>query len=111
MAVGDEAVVADADIREIGPGLSGYLAMPAGEGPFPAVLVFMEAFGLNGHIQDVCRRLAAEGIAAMAPDIYHGDVFSYDDMDGAIGRLRTLNDDQVMREAGQALDYLASLDR
>ena len=106
----NEDALAEADMREIAPGLSSYLALPAGEGPFPAVLVFIEAFGVNGHIQDVCRRLAGAGIAALAPDIYHGDVFSYENMDGAISRLRTMDDDQVMQEAAQALDHLAGLD-
>lgn len=35
------------------------------------VVVLMEAFGLNDHIRDVCRRLAVEGYVALAPDLYH----------------------------------------
>src|SRR5438067_12205096 len=50
--------------------LPAFLARPPGEGPAPAVLVIMEAFGLNAHIKDVARRLAAEGYVALAPDLY-----------------------------------------
>ncbi len=46
----------------------GYLVQPAGNGPFPAVLVIHENRGLNPYIEDVARRLAAAGFLALAPD-------------------------------------------
>jgi len=48
--------------------MRGYLAQPAGEGPFPTVLVIHENRGLNPHIEDVARRAAIEGFLARAPD-------------------------------------------
>lgn len=48
--------------------MRGYLVHPAGEGPFPAVLVIHENRGLNPHIEDVARRAATEGFLALAPD-------------------------------------------
>lgn len=45
-----------------------YLVAPAGDGPFPAVLVIHENRGLNPHIEDVARRFAVEGFLALAPD-------------------------------------------
>src|SRR5713101_47716 len=48
--------------------LRGYLAQPAGQGPFPAVLVIHENRGLNPYIEDVARRAAVEGFLALAPD-------------------------------------------
>lgn len=48
--------------------MRGYLATPAGEGPFPAVLIIHENRGLNPHIEDVARRAAVEGFLALAPD-------------------------------------------
>lgn len=51
-----------------GETLRGYLAQPAGEGPWPAVLVVHENRGLNPYIEDVARRLAVEGFLAFAPD-------------------------------------------
>jgi carboxymethylenebutenolidase len=41
---------------------------PAGQGPFPAVLVVHENRGLNPYIEDVARRAAVEGFLALAPD-------------------------------------------
>ena len=62
-----------------GAELSGYLVRPEGDGPFPAVLVIQEWWGLNEHIMDVTRRFAAEGYLALAPDLYHGAVTSEPD--------------------------------
>jgi carboxymethylenebutenolidase len=50
-----------------------YVATPAGAGPFPAVIVIEEIFGVNSHIRDVTERVAREGYVAIAPDIHHRD--------------------------------------
>jgi carboxymethylenebutenolidase len=54
------------------PGPSGevlaYLARPKDDQKRPAVVVIHENRGLTPHIQDVARRLAAEGFMALAPD-------------------------------------------
>ena len=39
--------------------------------PYPAVLVAQHATGVDAFIQDICDRLAAEGYAAVAPNLYH----------------------------------------
>ena len=48
--------------------IRGYLVQPAGEGPFPAVLIVHENRGLNPYIEDVARRAAVAGFLALAPD-------------------------------------------
>jgi carboxymethylenebutenolidase len=48
--------------------MKGYLVQPAGNGPFPTVLVIHENRGLNPYIEDVARRAAVEGFLALAPD-------------------------------------------
>jgi len=48
--------------------MRGYMVKPAGDGPFPAVLVIHENRGLNPYIEDVARRTAVEGFLALAPD-------------------------------------------
>lgn len=50
-----------------------YCVLPAGEPPFPCVLLFPEAFGIDDYIQNECRRLAQHGYAAIAPDIFRGE--------------------------------------
>lgn len=48
--------------------MRGYLVKPAGDGPFPAVVIIHENRGLNPHIEDVARRAAVAGFLALAPD-------------------------------------------
>jgi carboxymethylenebutenolidase len=50
---------------------SGYLARPEGvESGLPGVVVIQEIWGVDEHIEDVARRLAAAGYAALAPDLF-----------------------------------------
>lgn len=54
-----------------GRDLQGYLAYPANaEGGLPAVLVIHEWWGLNDNIRAMADRLATEGYAALAVDLY-----------------------------------------
>ncbi|MBY0319271.1 MAG: dienelactone hydrolase family protein [Reyranella sp.] len=48
--------------------MRGYLVQPAGNGPFPTVLVIHENRGLNPYIEDVARRVAVAGFLALGPD-------------------------------------------
>ncbi len=62
------------------------VCVPDGKGPFPGVLVLMEAFGLNADIRAVAGRLADEGFLAIAPDLYyreHERTVSYEAVDRA----------------------------
>lgn len=54
-----------------GTTLRAYTARPAGDGPAPGLIVFQEIFGVNGHIQELCRRFAGEGFLAAAPEVFH----------------------------------------
>src|SRR5687768_3814375 len=51
-----------------GDKIRGYLVQPAGNGPWPAVLVIHENRGLNPYVEDVARRAAVDGFLALAPD-------------------------------------------
>jgi carboxymethylenebutenolidase len=86
--------------------LRGYYAAAKSRQPAPAIMVLMEAFGLNDNIKGVCDRLAQAGYAALAPDFYHGQVFAYKDIQLAIAKLKTLDDSVVMAEFGKGLDFL-----
>ncbi|WP_205695621.1 dienelactone hydrolase family protein [Conexibacter sp. SYSU D00693] len=52
--------------------LGGYVAEPEGDGPFPGVVVVMDALGLSDDIRRQADRLAAAGFLAFAPDLYSG---------------------------------------
>lgn len=51
------------------------LFRPEGEGPWPAVVVLSELWGLNDDIRRISARLASEGFLAAAPDLYRGRHF------------------------------------
>lgn len=50
--------------------LSGYLARPDGDGPFPGVVAVHEAFGLDDVLRRQCDRLAAAGYLTLGPDLF-----------------------------------------
>lgn len=52
----------------------GYLAVPEGEGPFPAVILVHEWNGLVDRVRQVADDLAAEGYVALAADLYSGRI-------------------------------------
>jgi carboxymethylenebutenolidase len=52
------------------PSLGGYLAVPEGPGPFPAVVVIHEAFGLDEQTRRHADRLARAGYLALALDLF-----------------------------------------
>ncbi len=86
--------------------LPGYYVAPAGTGKFPAVIVLMEAFGLNKWCKSICDRLAQSGFAAIAPDFYRGATYAYTDVTGAVAKLKSLNDDAIMSDVGKSIDFL-----
>ncbi len=50
---------------------SGYFCYPERAAlPLPAVVVVQEVWGVDSHIEDVTRRFALAGYAALAPDLY-----------------------------------------
>jgi carboxymethylenebutenolidase len=79
----------------------GYLALPDGTGPFPGVIVVQEWWGVDEHIQDVARRFAAEGLVALAPDLYHGQVTK--EPGEAQKLMMSLNMGQATKELGGGL--------
>lgn len=48
-----------------------FYARPADFPPGPGVVVLMEGPGISPQLLRVCERLAAEGYAALAPDLFH----------------------------------------
>jgi carboxymethylenebutenolidase len=83
---------------------AGYLATPA-SGRGPGILVIQEWWGLVSHIKNVCDRFAAEGFAALAPDMYHGK--TADEPDGAGKLFMALNIAQAEKDLRGAAKSLA----
>jgi len=95
-----------------GGSMGGYLSRPEGSAALPAVIVYMEIFGVNSHIRDVVDRVAAEGYVALAPDFFHrsgpGAEYGYDEDGFAKGMvlLGQLAADEMIADAEATLAYL-----
>src|SRR4051794_20484382 len=62
--------MSDLHFRSSDGDLRAYLATPSGAGPWPAVVVVHEAFGLTDDIRTQADRFADNGYLALAPDLY-----------------------------------------
>jgi carboxymethylenebutenolidase len=85
---------------------SGLLVTPEGKGPFPAVIVIHEWWGLDDWVKDQARALAKEGYAALAVDLYHGKVTK--DPEVAHQLMSGLPEDRALRDLQGAYAYLRS---
>jgi carboxymethylenebutenolidase len=89
-----------------------YEAVPDAE-PRAAVVVIQEAFGVNPHIEDITRRVAAAGYHAVAPDMFHrtgGAVVDYGDFGAVIEHFVGIGSDEaIMTDVDAALGYIRGL--
>jgi carboxymethylenebutenolidase len=83
---------------------SGLLVTPEGKGPFPAVVVIQEWWGLNDWVKEQARALAKEGYAALAVDLYRGKVTA--NPDEAHQLMMGLPPDRALRDLRAAFAFL-----
>jgi len=84
--------------------LNGYYVKPAGNGPFPALVVIHEWWGLNDQIKGTADRLASQGYAALAVDLYRGKATA--DADEAHQLMMSLPEDRAVADLKAAFAYL-----
>ena len=84
-----------------------YVSTPDGDGPFAAVIAVQHAGGVDDFVRGMCDRFAAEGFAAVSPDLYHREEpGSADDPLTRMGRLR---DETVTADVNAAVQHAQSL--
>jgi carboxymethylenebutenolidase len=84
--------------------VQGYLAAPSGKGPFPALILIHEWWGLNDQVKATADRLAKEGYVALAVDLYRGK--STADPEVAHQYMAGLPDDRAVRDLLAAFSHL-----
>jgi carboxymethylenebutenolidase len=92
--------------------MDAFQALPQADGRAPALVIAQEAFGVNSHVKEVCRRFAREGYVALAPDFYHRTgrmlTYAYDDPKRR-EPFSALTNDGLQRDVEAALAHLSKL--
>ena len=84
----------------------GFLALPE-RGPSPGVVMIHDVWGLSAHTRDYAARLADEGFAVLAIDLYRR---ARPEKIEDPGRwMRALSDPQVLADLGAGARFLAAL--
>jgi carboxymethylenebutenolidase len=87
-----------------GEQVNAILYTPAGKGPFPSLVVIHEWWGVNDWVKEQASRLADQGYAALAIDLYRGKVASTPDE--AHELMRGLSTDRANRDLRAAVAFL-----
>jgi carboxymethylenebutenolidase len=110
----DDPDLSSGPVQYAGDGvrLGGYLSRPKAAGRHPGVIVIHENRGLTDHIQDVARRFAKEGFAALAPDLLSraGGTASFPTSGDATKAIGGLTQDGVDRDLRSTFDHLRGLE-
>lgn len=109
---GDPAVISsEVTFPNQGDEIMAYLARPAADGVYAAILVCHENRGLNPHIRDVARRLAKEGYVALAIDLLSREGGTpAQDPDQVPALLSGAPPERHVGDFAAGLDYLQTLD-
>ncbi len=84
----------------------GYLAVPEGEGPFPAVILIHEWNGLVERVKETADSFAAEGYVALAADLYSGRTGSNPQENMTLVRETLGKPDMLIANLDAAVDFL-----
>jgi carboxymethylenebutenolidase len=90
-------------------GARAYLSLPDEDPPVPGVVVIHEWWGLNENIKHWSDRLAADGYAALAVDLYEGRVA--DNRDSAMAYMQSVTDQRAHEILQAAHGFLAEDER
>lgn len=91
-------------IKVDGQDMDVYLTMPDGAGPFPAVVVSQHGSGVDQFIREIADRLAAEGYAAAAPNLFHR--YTEEMLADRSQRVHHMSDPDIIADIGAVVDFL-----
>ena len=94
-----------------GTKMPAFVATPEGHGPFPGIIVFQEAFGVNHHMKEVTARFAREGFIAICPELYHrtaeeGFSASYTDFQSLAPHMQAMTNDGLLADIDAAWQWI-----
>ena len=94
-----------------------YVFSPEGEGTWPPVIFYMDAFGIRPDLAEMAQRLASNGYFVVVPNLYYRSgafalfdpklVFSDGpERDRFKGMIQSINDTKVMRDTSAVLTMI-----
>jgi len=93
-----------------GTSMSAFSAQSNDGKKHPGIIVFQEAFGVNGHIRDITQRFARLGFIAVAPELFHRTAHefegSYDDFEGVRKHVQALTNDGLIHDIETTYNWL-----
>ena len=89
---------------------TGYLAVPEGEGPFPALVLIHEWNGLVDRVRQVADAMAEEGYVALAADLFQSRTGSNPDENRALMAEANADPDAVIANLNEAVNFLRARD-
>src|SRR5947207_4739483 len=93
----------DVTFKSDGNTVKAILYAPEGKGPFPAIIVIHEWWGLNDWVKEQASKLADQGYLTLAVDFYRGKVATTRDQAHELSRT---SPSRVVRDARAAFAYL-----
>lgn len=89
-------------------------AWPEGEGPFPAIIIYMDAPGIREELRNFARRIAGQGYYCLLPDMYYrkgrfrmDELTDHPDPRKAMfEHMGSLTNELVMRDTAAMLAYM-----
>lgn len=89
-----------------GTEIRAYLAKPAGDGPFPAVIMIHEFWGIREDMLGKAEALAAEGYVVIAPNVFRNGTTSW--LPSAIYKVITADAAQIDGDVGAVYQWLST---
>src|SRR5690348_13134882 len=99
--------------------MDSYTFQPAESGSWPAVIVYMDAFGIRPNLDSMAQRLADAGYFVIVPNLYYRTgafepfdpkkVFGGDEAERVrfTGMIQSIDNTKIMRDTESVLAYLA----
>jgi carboxymethylenebutenolidase len=106
------------DLRTADGVLDTYLFQPPGTGSWPAVILYMDAFGIRPQLDEMAQRLASNGYFVVVPNLYYrsGPFAPFDpkqvfggetpERQRFLAMIHSIDPTKIMRDTRAVLDYL-----
>ena len=106
------------DLRTADGVMDTYLFQPPGTGSWPAVIFYMDAFGIRPQLDEMAQRLASNGYFVVVPNLYYrsGPFAPFDpkqvfggetpERQRFLAMIHSIDPTKIMSDTGAILDYL-----